>query len=250
MNRQKWIILLVALAIIGGAAATLTRLKAGQRLGRPGIRTSPIADSARLDVYLPEQVLDYRSQGVPTDTNILSGLPHDTSFAQRRYIQRDGRWLLLNVVLMGSDRTSMHKPEFCLPGGGWNIDAAETKDELVPISRPQPYSLPVRRLMTTRQAVVDGQQETWRGIYVYWFVADGELAGTRNEMLWKAATHLLKTGELQRWAFMFCFSPCRPGEEGATYERMKQFLAASVPDFQLVPAPRGQGQQLSQAAIQ
>ncbi len=246
MNRQKWIFLVAALIMIGGAAMALTHLKAHQRLGRPGIKTSPIANSARLEVYLPERVLDYRSELVPTETNVFNGLPHDTSFAQRRYMSGDGGMIVLNVVLMGADRTSMHNPEFCLPGGGWNIDRAESRDDVVPMTQPQAYNLPVGKLMTTREIVADGQKETFRGVYVYWYAADKELAGTRNEMLWKSATHLLKTSELQRWAFMFCFSACAPGQEQATYDRMKQFLAASVPEFQLVPAPRGE---LSQAAV-
>jgi Protein of unknown function (DUF3485) len=248
MNKQKWIILLVALAMIGGAAVTLNRLKGNQRLGLPGIKTKLIANSSRLDVYLPEQVLNFDSVSVPTDTNILNGLPHDTSFMQRRYTSRDGGLFLLNIVLMGSDRTSMHNPEFCLPGGGWNIDRAESKYDVVPMQRPYAYNLPVSKLMTTREFDSGGQKETLRGVYVYWFATDKELAGTRNEMLWKAAAHLLKTGELQRWAFIFCFSACRPGDEGATYERMKKFLAAAVPEFQLVPGPRNDGQTLSQAA--
>ncbi len=90
MNKQKWIILVVALAMIGGAGVTLNRLKGNQRLGLPGIKTEPIANSSRLDVYLPEQVLNYDSVVVPTDTNILNGLPHDTSFVQRFYASPKG----------------------------------------------------------------------------------------------------------------------------------------------------------------
>jgi hypothetical protein len=248
MNRQKWIILLVALAMIGGAAATLKRLKAGQRLGPPGIRTASISGSERLSIYLPERVLNYDSKAVQTETNILNGLPHDTSFAQRYYFSPEGQFAL-NVVLMGTDRTSMHRPEFCLPGQGLNIDRAESSVDQFPIQEPAPYELPVMKLLATREVTLNGEKLIQRGIFVYWFVAENELAGTRNQMLWKAATHLLKTGELQRWAYVGCLALCPPGEEQATYERMKKFLAATVPEFQLVPAPRGQNGQLSQAAI-
>jgi hypothetical protein len=249
MNKPKWVILVLALAMIGGTATALKRLKAGQHLGKPGIKTSPIAGSSRLDIYLPYLVLDYYSQK-SGDTNILVGLPQDTSLAQRSYLSGDGRQIILNAVLMGTDRTCMHNPEFCLPGAGWNINRAESMDDVVPISRPQPYSLPVSKLMTTQEFVSNGETKIRRGVYVYWYVADKELAGTRKEMLWKSATHLLRTGELQRWAFMFCFSPCSPGEEQATSDRMKRFLAASVPEFQLVPAPDGVHRELSQAASQ
>lgn len=250
MNKQKWIILLVSLAMIGGAAAALTRLKAGQRLGSPGIKTAPIANSVRLDVYLPEHVADFGSVLVPTDTNVFNGLPHDTSFMQRFYTNTSpaGGQFALNIVLMGADRTSMHKPEFCLPGQGWNIDRAESFEDKVPMQRPNPYALPVMKLLVAREVTVNGENRPQRGIFLYWFVADHELAGTRNEMLWKSATHLLRTGELQRWAYVGCLTACWPGEEQMAYERMKKFLAAAVPEFQLVPDPRSSSQALSQSA--
>jgi len=55
---------------------------------------------------------------------VVDTLPRDTSFGQRRYRSPDGAVTQVNVVLMGSDRTSMHKPQFCLEGAGWQIDSA------------------------------------------------------------------------------------------------------------------------------
>ena len=56
---------------------------------------------------------------VPTDTNVLEGLPHGTSFAQRRFFDANtNEVLLLNVVLMGIDRTSIRKPAI-LSNGKW-----------------------------------------------------------------------------------------------------------------------------------
>jgi len=42
---------------------------------------------------------------------------------------------------------------------------------------------------------------------------------------------------LQRWAYISCFAVCLPGQEEATFERLKKFIAASVPEFQLTPKP-------------
>jgi len=85
MNKQKWTCLLVVLALIGGTAVALVRTKLSLKLGSPGIKTAVIPGSRRLDVYLPPKVLGFDSEVIPTDTNVLNGLPHDTSFAQRRY---------------------------------------------------------------------------------------------------------------------------------------------------------------------
>jgi hypothetical protein len=64
----------------------------------------------------------------------------------------------------------------------------------------------------------------------------------------KSTTHLLRTGELQRWAFVFCFTTCKPGEEKVTYEHMCKFLAASVPEFQLTTGPRLAARNATQTA--
>jgi hypothetical protein len=53
----------------------------------------------------------------------------------------------------------------------------------------------------------------------------------------KMATHLLSTGELERWAYVNCFMLCLPGEEEATYARMKEFIATAVPQFQKAANP-------------
>ena len=57
--------------------------------------------------------------------------------------------------------------------------------------------------------------------------------------MWWMAQKLLTTGVLQRWAYISCFAVCLPGQEDALFEHMKRFIAASVPEFQLVPKPGG-----------
>ena len=71
------------------------------------------------------------------------------------------------------------------------------------------------------------------GIYVYWFVADNELTESHWARVGRMTTHLLTTGELQRWAYVSFFAVCLPQDEAKTYERMKKFIAASTPQYQL-----------------
>jgi hypothetical protein len=246
MSKQKIVLLVVTLALIGTAAAVLNHLKANQRLGAPGVKTTPQqGNRLNVEVLLPEIVLNYTSTNVPQHEVVTNVLPADTSYGQRIYLQPNTHWLnqlTMNVVLMGTDRTSIHKPQFCLEGQGWRIDASQTAELTIPVAQPQPYELPVVKLVATRE-FTDGQGHalTLRGLYVYWFVADGALSGDKSggERMWGMAKHLLQTGELQRWAYVSCFAICQPGQEEATYERVKQFIAASVPEFQLTPKPGG-----------
>lgn len=237
MSKQKIILLVVTLTLIGSAAAVLNHLKANQRLGDPGVRTKPIPNSKNVEVLLPEKVLDYASEWIAPSQIETNVLPADTSFGKRFYFNTNSQ-LLVTVVLMGADRTSIHKPQYCLEGAGLRIDHAATAELKIPVARPQPYDLPVIKLVATREVPdANGRLVTQRGIYVYWFVADDVLSGDKSgaERMWGMAKHLLRTGELQRWAYVSCFAICQPGQEDATYERVRQFIAASVPEFQLTP---------------
>jgi hypothetical protein len=238
MNKQKWIMVIAALGLMGGAVGLLTRLQATQKLGQPAVKTTPIPGSQRLQVQLPERVLDCTSEAIEVDKTTLGWLPQDTSFGQRVYKAPDGFQTSVNVVLMGRDRTSIHKTEFCLEGQGWVIDRNASAQATVRMDRPFPYDLPVTKFVATKQVIVQGQPVTARGIYVLWFVADNdEYTSNHNQRMWWMLRDLLRTGVLQRWASIGYFAHCAPGQEDATFERMKKFIAASAPEFQLVPRP-------------
>ena len=244
MSKQKLILLVSALLLMGGASGLLVRLKANQRLGPPGVKTALIEGSRNEKVVLPELVLDYTSEELQQDGIVTNTLPRDTSFGQRRYVAADGFWLQMNVVLMGADRTSIHKPQYCLEGAGWQIDHAATLETKVRIERPQPYDLPVIKIVSSRQfSDANGRPVTYRGVYVYWYVADGLLSGDKSgrERMWWMARDLLRTGVLQRWAYASCFVACVPGQEDAAFDRVKKFMAAAVPQFQLTPKAGGGG---------
>jgi hypothetical protein len=232
MNKQQWIIATVVVVLIGGTAALLGNMRAHQRLGEPGVKTIPTSDPKRLEVVLPDKVLDYVSERVEVDQMTKDALPQDTSFGIRLYKGPDEFQILANVVLMGGDRTSLHKPQFCLEGQGWAIDAAASSAGTIRIGKPEPYDLPVVKLVSTR--VINGQTTNVRGVYVYYYVADNAIsAGALGyERMWWMAKEVLTTGVLQRWAYVTFMAACPPGQEDATYERMKQFIAAAVPEFQ------------------
>jgi hypothetical protein len=241
MNKQKWIILVAALGLMGCAAALLTRLQTSQKLGRPAVKTSPIPGSARLQVELPVHVLDYSSQAVEVDKGVLEWLPPDTSFGQRVYQAPDGFEASINVVLMGRDRTSLHQSEFCLEGQGWVIDRGASRQTTVHMERPHPYDLPVMKFVGSREVDSGGQRQAIQGIYVQWFVADGnEFTARHGQRMWWMARDLLCTGVLQRWASIGYFAQCARGQEDATFERITKLIAASAPEFQLVPRPAAQ----------
>lgn len=243
MRGKQWLSLGVGLALIAGTAGFLASFPGHQTLGAPGVRTRSLPDSIRLEVDLPEQVLDFRSEAIPVDEVTLKSLPQDTSFGTRVYQAPDGVQIQMNVVLMGADRTSLHKPQYCLEGQGLRIDNAATLRTSVRIAEPVAYDLPVARLVATREVDQQGQTLVARAVYVYWYVAgDGLSAGTEGfGRMWSAARKLLTTGVTQRWAYVSCLVFCLPGQEEPAFERVKTFIAAAVPRFQLYPAAGSRG---------
>ncbi len=237
MNRQKTILFLVVLALIGGTAGFLAHAKTNQKLGAPGVKTDRFSDGQVRDVVLPADLPGYQSQALTQAEIVTNMLPPDTSYGQRLYTSDDGFQCVANVVLMGINRASIHKPQICLTSQGWKINEASSRVEPLRLDKPQAYELPVMRLNATRTGTLNGQQVTQQGVYVYWFVdADRFTPFHAQRYLWMARDIVFK-GELDRWAYMTFFAVCVPGQEDATFERMKKLIVAAVPEFQLVPKP-------------
>ena len=240
MKKARWILFVTGLAMMGATAGFLFHVKGNQRLGQPGVLlgNAPLFDEntnrvAEVTVILPEDVLSYESAAIPISSIELTMLPKDTTFGKRRYwIPNTLKNVDVGVVLMGQDRTSLHKPQFCLEGQGWTIEQSEVVN--VKIERPYPYELPMMKLTASiRHKDDSGAMVTIRGIYAYWFVADKKITASHNERMVSMAKNLFRTGTLERWAYISYFSRCYPGNEEATFNEMKRFIAKSAPQFQL-----------------
>lgn len=243
MNGQSIRILAVTLALMGLASATLLYARHHQQLGQPGLRivAEPIYDNdgnlaGTNSVYLPSTVLDYVSDPVPIPRIELDWLPEDTTYGRRIYRSADGMEMMMSAVLMGTDRTSIHQPQFCLTGQGLRIDKSELTS--IRITDPHPYDLPVMKLTASGMVPARGGGTVpIRALFVYWFVADGQITADHLERMWWMARDLVFTGTLQRWAYVGCLAISAPGQEDATYQRMEQLIAAAVPRFQTVTLP-------------
>jgi len=232
---KKWSLFAVALALIAGTALLLFQLRAHPRLGPPGIKAEPIPGTIAMKIELPERVLDFTSTNVPEPAVVSGYLPTDTSYVERRYFS-PGNDIPIEgtIVLMGTDRTSIHNADFCVRGQGY---VPENKTIVnIPVAGPVPYQLPVAR-WTVRGTLQqpDGQKVEVSSVYVFWFVTKGDQTPDHFTMMKRLAGHLLRTGELQRWAYVSYQAPCEPGKEDAAFERLARLIAASVPGFQLSP---------------
>jgi len=231
---SQWLIAVIALTLMAATALTLGRMKAHQKLGQPGIVATAIPGQVMMKIDLPDHVLGLASSNIPEPEVVLGYLPKDTSYAERCYWPTDSYPIQATIILMGTDRTSIHRPDYCLPGQGWTIDSKTAV--AVPIGGRSPYTLPVMKwVMHNSLSTTDGRKQEVSGIYVFWFVADHEQTADNVQRMWWLARDLLATGVLQRWAYISYFTACQPGQEEAAFERVRQVIAASVPEYQIPP---------------
>lgn len=238
MNRQSIAIFSVVSTLILCCAAFLYYLQNQQKMGQPGVRVvqEPVRNPdgeivAEQSVALPENVLHYDSEPLPVSELELGWLPPDTTYGRRRYKAPDNFWVDVSVVLMGSDRTSIHKPQYCLTGQGFAID--RTENVTIPILEPRPYDLEVKKLTTSKEyRAKGGKKIPLRAVYVYWFVADDQLTPEHRTRMWWMARDLITEGVLQRWAYVSYFAVCPVGKEEEAFQRIKHLIQASVPKFQ------------------
>jgi len=107
------------------------------------------------------------------------------------------------------------------------------------IAGSPPYELPVSEWVVSNSLQTsDGGTQAVGGVYVFWFVTDGEETPSHYQFMRRLALDLLRKGIWQRWAYVSYFCACEPGQEDATFARMEKLIAASVPEFQSPPARR------------
>ncbi len=247
-KKSVFVLFVVAACLMVGAGVLLGYLQVNQRLSEAPVRVvsepMPGVDSSAPEkkvftvgtnrIYLPEKVLDYSSILIPVEKAEYDTLPKDTTYGRRLYRAADGFEIVNMVVLMGADRTSIHKPQYCLEGTGWRIDRSE--QVLIQMDKPLQYQLPVMKLTLSGYLVgQNGERSLKRGVFLYWFVAPDRITADHRNRMWSVAAHRILKGEVQRWAYVIYFSTCSPGEEDVVFERMKLFIRESLPEYQLVP---------------
>ena len=243
MKNKSAVALGVVLFFVAACAFGISRYAGRFTLEEPGLLLSdrPLYNehdelAATNSVHLPVTLPGFTSEVSPVTTEELEWLPEDTTYGRRVYKNVDGFQTSISVVLMGTDRTSIHKPEYCLYGQGFVIDSKE--EITVPMSRPHAYDLPVMKLAISRTFEDEAGNETKiHGYYLYWFASKDRLTANHNERMWWMAQGLMQSGTLQRWGYVTYLGLCYPGEEEMLLERMKAFIAESVPEFQTVSLP-------------
>lgn len=77
------------------------------------------------DVHLAE-IEGWTSEELGPGEAELKMLPADTRIEKRRYESEDGDWFVATLVVGGASKSSIHRPELCLPAQGWRMANPKT----------------------------------------------------------------------------------------------------------------------------
>jgi EpsI family protein len=189
---------------------------------------------------LPILMGDYfGSQGEISEAE-LNILPKDTEFARRVYADGHGHEITCSIVLSGAEQRSIHRPEGCLTGQGWDITGQD--DISIPLASG--HILTARKLTLEREGVgANDEHFPIRAFFIYWFVGQNVTTASHYERIllsdWDRVVH----NRAHRWAYVSVFSLITDGlrPDGAnanqTQSLLVDFTKKIVPTFQISEMP-------------
>jgi hypothetical protein len=126
-------------------------------------------------------------------------LPADTLLIKKFYRPPAGPGLLVSVVVSGAEQVSIHRPQICLTGQGYEI--ASERTIMVPLDQRAP--LGVRMLdLFQRGRSADGQLVERASFYAYWFVSRHHETPSHGVRVSLSAWDRLIHGRAIRWAYV------------------------------------------------
>lgn len=189
---------------------------------------------AGVTMQLPEQVAGFVGKDVEVSEGERAILPKDTEFAKKAYFDRAGDQINCQIVLSGADQRSIHRPEVCLPGQGWDTQNSRTEKIRLASGR----DLGVTKLTLTRPHEVNGVRKQLTMLFLYWFVGANYTTSDHKQRILHTNLDMLLHNRAHRWAYVIVSAPVLEGfapngkDEAATYEMLKSFIPEIVPTFQ------------------
>jgi EpsI family protein len=162
---------------------------------------------------IPERIGSFRQMGTDQeiDPHVLRVL-ETSNIVIRNYIHSSGRPVQLTIVYAGSTRRSLHFPEVCLVGNGWDLQAQRGAH--------------VGILFSARQLILARGDS--REAVLYWFKTGDSLTGNYFLNAWHWARNQLTSGGPTS-AMIKLTTPIRSGRrdaEKAAFAMLDEFAVA------------------------
>jgi EpsI family protein len=210
------------MVFLANISSALSRGGAGVQLDASG--ANPVA----LPAFVGTEWIGRQTEVSAVERSIL---PADTGFSRRTYVSVTDRShaVFLSIVLSGSDRTSIHRPELCLVGQGWTVSSSTPHAFIFPAGGG--IEVPATLLRTSLVEPVHHRK--LQALIAYWFVSSDGVVATHWQRFWRDAWARLRHGRVDRWAYVLVQTDAQDGEAVAL-ARMQAVLSETVPQFQRV----------------
>ncbi len=162
-------------------------------------------------------------------------LPPDTGYSRKNYVSiRDNRaQVFVSIVLSGRDRTSIHRPEYCLEGQGWTIRG---RFQHAFALQGLAQGLPATVVRIEREVVSpEGVRAKVPGLLAYWFVSSEGTFGRYTEMLWQNSLDRLFEFRADRWAYVVAQTTALDSETAAL-QRLQDVVQGAWPEMKSAAA--------------
>ncbi len=186
-------------------------------------------------MVLPDRVGDFVGTPEEMTEPERNLLPGDTEMVRMRYENGRGEVIVASIVLSGSEKRSIHRPEICLPGQGWSIGAGNT----LPVSLASGHTLDVMQLNLSRPVEVQpGVFQKIRSQFLYWFIGKNITTPYHQVRIFKTSWDRVFHRINHRWAYVIVSSivgdSIRPQGKSAeeTTQMLQDFIRKIVPYFQ------------------
>lgn len=144
----------------------------------------------RVGVFVgrPGEVSQKEKDTLPSDTEIVRMVYHSSAKDQ----------VTASIILAGSERRSIHRPEVCLSGQGWTlIDAKTIPVTVAPGEEMQVRDLFIEKSITPKR----GEQRKIQAHYVYWFVGSDVTTPSNWTRMWLSSRDSIMRNVNHRWAY-------------------------------------------------
>jgi exosortase len=215
----------LAMAICAGvivhASRTPPTSRSGIELAKDGLNPVPLPE------FLGSDWMGRRSEVSAIEREVLPG---DTGYSRKIYVSLSdpSKQVFLSIVLSGRDRTSIHRPEYCLVGQGWTIRSSFAHEFRFP---GKPGGFPATVLRVERESVTPQGRVKVPQLFAYYFVGMQTVVATHWERMASDAFDRVVRGNGDRWAYVVVQTGDADGEEAAL-RRMQTILDGTLPVFQ------------------
>lgn len=156
-------------------------------------------------------------------------LPRDTVIFKKQYFHNhdENETIDAGVVLSGSDRSSIHRPELCMPSQGHTIESRELIE--VPLEGREPLQVMILNLS---RRLPNGAM--YYSYYAYWFVGKDIETPHHMERMLLMATDRIFRNVSHRWAYISLSGQKRSVDSMEHHDTLHEVVPLLYPQISLI----------------